>query len=34
MDIFRQKLSENNLNELEMKELTEIYVSLIEEIQD
>ena len=34
MDIFRQKLSENNLNELEMKELTEIYVSLLEEIQD
>lgn len=34
LDIFRQKLSENNLNELEMKELTEIYVSLIEEIQD
>ena len=34
LDIFRQKLSENNLNELEMKELTEIYVSLLEEIQD
>jgi DNA repair protein SbcD/Mre11 len=34
LDIFRQKLSENNLNELEMKELTDIYVSLIEEIND
>lgn len=34
LDIFRQKLAENNLNEKDITELTDIYISLMEELND